>query len=225
MQPASGNLPAHSMSGPGRVLHSPPIINPSSPTGTSRDEGICVDDDDDALAPVHQEQLSTSCSKDNDAPGSQVARYKNSNARHRRTKTLSSTTNDDEILDTIHIKPEVETPTSSKLAAASSSSSTAVNTASNKKTHPRSESSTPAPEPKRPRPITPVQHQRNKLPPLSPLQMRMDVDINDIDIPGRGSGRSRVKVPPTERRRISVACDSCRHRKIKCLFPPRIPYE
>ncbi|RPB29035.1 hypothetical protein L211DRAFT_253526 [Terfezia boudieri ATCC MYA-4762] len=46
---------------------------------------------------------------------------------------------------------------------------------------------------------------------------KMSLDINDIGMPGRsGSTRSRTKVPAQERRRVPVACDSCRHRKIKC---------
>ncbi|KAI5783226.1 fungal-specific transcription factor domain-containing protein [Peziza echinospora] len=46
---------------------------------------------------------------------------------------------------------------------------------------------------------------------------KMNLDINDIGMPGRtGNTRSRTKVPSTERRRVPVACDSCRNRKIKC---------
>lgn len=205
MQSGSSNPPAPAMRP--RVSHSPPTL--ASPTGTTRDEGIFVDDDDDARH-VPEEH-----SKEDDAPDGQVARYKTPRSRHRRTKPLSSTTEED-IHDTIHIKPEQTSP---KTVSNSPKTSTSTpNTASNnKKKHPRTDDSPAPPEPKRFRTSTPAYH-RSKLPPLSPLQMKMDVDINDIDIPGRGTGRSRVKVPPTERRRISVACDSCRHRKIKCRF-------
>ncbi|KAF8471116.1 fungal-specific transcription factor domain-containing protein [Kalaharituber pfeilii] len=52
--------------------------------------------------------------------------------------------------------------------------------------------------------------------PRSPTT-KMNLDINDIGMPGRSSStRSRTKVPTSERRRVPVACDSCRHRKIRC---------